>query len=648
MRAFLERNSTRRIFTVRILISLICLLLLLSLPVTSKTNKTGQLIKPKPAPIESVWTPYKLETTNNTLNFAQFPDAQLPPHHFSILGYGFPSFSNEMRNPILKVLTIGHTHLSNNSAFPDEATRPSAHYSFESVPAMASDAADKIIQEGKYKEIYGNLAGIASRKQDINGITREGALELGKYMFYARSHSWSPNQQSWSRPTNNGAWIMMDEEEYPWKSDKASLFASWLMEGHAEVAPDKKIGFYGHPVTWRMHRPYQDMTNTELEEFLRTEQTPFDTPSWKKAAPYIDLSPGYFKIPYLEKNSLYKKNASGQYLKDKNGARIWRDDNFTEVIFGHTNHIWAEPEADLRNFQRNDQGHAKCAPELEPGWHWDSWCGHERNPQWLPEVKMMVEGIYRYADYILVSKLLLSKANFGDRDISYWRPAKLKTYVERRPRTEPWTWGGNTRWIREIGETGLKYQVMFAFLSGIQAVSTWDNGGILFKETDLKPYGENVYAQGEFLPSIGENDSTTPQPDNYSRYVVWTAAVNTFARLMKGIPVDESMKYVRFYYPIAGSRNKEVISTGIYSGKRLIVMFNYPLLDPDEKLLLRITAGSVQYDAVIRGREVLLLNISVPAKLLPQDFTLSYRNINGKLFHVNGFVGEKVADHYLN
>jgi hypothetical protein len=608
------------------------------------TGKPAKLSPPQPAPTNGVWTPYKLEMTPNTLNLAQFPDAKLPPHHLAILGYGFPSFADEPRNPILKVLTIGFTHFINAGAFRDTNVLPGCQYSFENMNAMASDAADKIIKEGKYKTEYGSFEGITERKQSFGGITREGALELGKYMFFLRSHSWSPDTQSWSRPTDDGSWIMMDEEEILWqKGANASQYAGWLMEGHAMAAPRKKIGFYGHPVTWLFHNAY-DNSDAAVETFLQNDRAyGFDSESWKKAAPYIDLSAGYFKIPYIQKSSLYKKDANGEYLKDDRGARIWRDDTFTEVMFGHTNHIWAEPEPDLRNFQQNDKGGGKVAPALEEGWKWTSWCGHDRNPAWQPEVKMMVDGIYRYADYIITSKLLLSKADFGDMDISHWRDARLRAYVERRPRTEPWTYGGNTRWIRETGETALKYEVMFAYLAGVQAVSTWDNGGSV-SEQSIKPQGQSVYGQEEFLEGI--EGKPGPHPDNYSRYVVWSAAVNTFARLMNGVPVDETLTYIRFYYPIVGSRNREVISTGIYSGTRFIVMFNYPLLDPQEKLAIRIAAGNVQYDAVLAGREVLLLNLDVPAGLTPKDFTLTYNTIDGKPVRVNGLIGGRVAEHY--
>jgi hypothetical protein len=54
----------------------------------------------------------------------------------------------------------------------------------------------------------------------------------------------------------------------------------------------------------------------------------------------------------------------------------------------------------------------------------------------------------------------------------------------------------------------------------------------------------------------------------------------------------------------------------------------------------------VQYDAVLGGREVLLLNLDVPAGLTPKDFTLKYNNIDGKPIHVNGLIGGRVAEHY--
>lgn len=591
------------------------------------------------------WSYYELETSNNTLNLTQFPDEQLPPHHLSVLGYGFPNFSNEPRDPLLKVLTIGHTHIGNASAFRDENVTSNCIYHFENLTALVSIAADQIIAAGQYLPEYGSFSGITGSGKNFTGVTESGARALGRHIFHQRDLAWSPDTQSWSRPTDNGSWIMMDEEEYVWLHPGYDQFCGWLMEGHVMEGPNRKIGFYGHPVTWQFVGTYTNMTDADVEDFLKNDTTyAFDMDSWRTAAPYIDLSPGYFKIPYLETNSLYMKNTNGTYMTNSSGRRIWRTNNFVEVMFGHTNHIWGEPEPDLRNFQKNDSGGSLINPVLQPGYQWASWCGHDPNPSWQPETKMMVDGVYKYADYILASKVLLNKADFGDMDIGYWRDARLKAYVERRPRTEPWTDGGNTRWIREVGATALKYNVMFAYLSGVQAVSTWDNGGFVSEES-IKPYGENVFGQEEFLEGI--DGVPGPHPDNYSRYVVWSAAVNTFARLMKDVPVDETLRYIRFYYPIVGARNKEVISAGIYSGRRLIVMFNYPMLDPQETLALKITAGTVEHNAVLKGREVLLLELQVPPGLDPKYFGLDYVTIEGRPIHVNGAMTETVAEHYV-
>ncbi len=626
-----------------------------------RQNDQGEWIKETAAKETQVATgingvlKYELPKGNNTTNWEQFPDLKVPEGITHVGGYGFPLYKNEkLQDGKLNLLAKGFTNLVNLNALPRKTWEGKNGYYFNQLYYLLKVAARNMVKEGKTGSKYGNVAAIAALENDNTripyyDITVEGAKELGRHIYYTNCCGNSIDDQRYNIPQNESV-IMLDEESmtpYDWPGGDSYAFMGYLNQGMMEAAgPGYRIFWYAQPAQkWSFAnalRGVSHLTERDIEGAFTDRNILMNTPGWKSSTWYVDASGAYSKVPFLSNADIYEK-VNGKIVIDRNGRRKFRNDDFNLKVYNKTLPVLATPHESIRYALQNSKtgeqlfgrqyvdigkdGSAAIRREYaRRGFNW-----HENGlarpyPQyWEPETKMWVEGIYRRADGIMADLLMLARLEKGRWDISKAN-VKYKLYGEHRPQTEPWTFGGNSVEVREVGEGQIFYDTFMLLLSGGQALSSWDDG---FFRNELPEKGQGLYDKDDY----------------WGRYHSKLAAVQTVLKPLEGSRSTD-WTYVHFYYPFWGQKNSEVISSGICFKGKLYVFFLNPTLENGEKQELTLTAGSKTHRVELTGHEVYYKVLDVPDGLDPKDFKLDYTTIYGRKVKVNGRVTHKIAEHY--
>jgi hypothetical protein len=597
---------------------------------------------------------YELPKSNNTTNWEQFQDLKLPSGILNVGGFGFPLFADEiLQNGKVNLLSKGFTHVANLEGLPRNTWDGKNVYYFNTLFYLIKVAARNMLKQGKNGGVYGDIKVIADLEdQDsnipYNKLTVEGAIELGRNLYYISCCANSVDDQSWNIPLNESV-IMVDEESmhlYEWVGGNSYSLFGYLNQGMMDAAgPNYKVFWYAQPVS----RHYQAnilkgvnvLTKEDVENSFREEHIAMNSSGWKNSSWFTDANGGYSKVPFLSNAEIYEKS-NGKIVLDRNGKRKYRNEDFSINIYGKPTRIYATPHEYMRyslshkntgegRFGRqyvdiHADGSASVKSEFKRlgyDWHYK---GSRPYPQyWEPETKMWVEGIYRRADGIMYDLLMLSKLEKGKWDISKAN-VKYKLYGEHRPQTEPWTFGGNSIDVREVGESQIFYDTFMLLLSGGQAASSWDDG---FWQRNLPKKGGKVYDKDDY----------------WGRYHSKLAAVQTVMKPLEGSKSTD-WTYVHFYYPFWGQKNSEVISSGIYFNGKFYVFFLNPTLESGEKQSLSLNVGKFSTSIELIGHEVYYKVFDVPQGLSTKDFKLSYTTIYGRKVKVNGSVTNKISEHY--
>jgi len=598
---------------------------------------------------------YELPKGNNMTNWEQFPDLSVPQGITHVGGYGFPLYKNEkLKNGKINLLSKGFTNLVNLNALPRTVWEGKNSYYFNQLYYLLKVAARNMVKEGKTGGKYGDIAAIARLENDntnipYHSVTIEGAKELGRHLFITACCGNSIDDQRYNIPQNESV-IMLDEEsmtQYSWPGGDSYAFLGYLNQGMMEAAgPRYRIFWYAQPVQkWSFAhalRGVSHLTERDIEGAFNEQNILMNTAGWKSSSWYVDASGAYSKVPFLSQADIYEK-VNGKFVTDKTGKRKFRNENFNLKIYNRNTPVLATPHENIRYALNNSKtgeqlfgrqyvdlskdGSATIKKEYaRKGFNWNENGISRPYPwYWEPETGMWVEGIYRRADGIMADLLMLARLEKGKWDISKAN-VKYKLYGEHRPQTEPWTFGGNSVDVREVGESQIFYDTFMLLLSGGQALSSWDDG---FFRTELPEKGQPLYGKDDY----------------WGRYHSRLAAVQTVLKPLEGSKSTD-WTYVHFYYPFWGQKNSEVISSGIYFKGKLYVFFLNPTLENKETQELTLRAGNKTHRITLTGHEVYYKVLDVPTGQNPLDFKLDYTTIYGRKVKVNGRVTHKISEHY--
>jgi hypothetical protein len=582
----------------------------------------------KGGPANSVIVPYQLESTQNTFNISQFKDMALPDNHKAVLGFGSPAFIEWSRSEPLEIYKKGFTHFSNSNAFTAAQAPARTQHWFVGFTDLLKEVAIELAPK------YPDAINVTS--SNWSAVSEKTAIEMGKRCWQRRGIGYDYPAKTYNRKSDYG-YFLLDEEQFPGGVNAflGNVLKGWRMENATCI-----INLYGKAFNFfylaNLTSYPHKFTQSDILNIRELRSFAFNFHSYAQARATLEVSGGYFKVPVI-KSSIYQKNG-GKYVLDASGKRLLRRDNFTEEIFGRKFRMLNQPDPQL-------QKHSQIPDKKD----------------WKTDVEWMLQELYLYQDYLTIASLNFAKSEFNDFDISKWRPYGKKKAITFRPRTEPWTYGGNEYKIRETGEYAILYQVLFAFFNGVDYVESWDNGWageplayVGQGRQDIKHVGEKLYPVPGYswdkpkdywnnTEDASYNDNIAGD-DNYSRYVVYTAAVQTFAKVCRDnqYKFDQTLRYIRFNPPVNTFRNKEILASGIYQGDKLSLVMMYPYHDETDKTNIELKVGDKVINFTLSSRKPAVFSWTVPKSIDPRQITIRYVNIDGQQRKIRGFVdGDK-------
>lgn len=619
------------------------------------------------------------ETQKNWVSWENFQNklVSLPPGMDAVLGFGTPIFSNDPTAPNGKhlALEIGYTHACNLTAFPKPLGRYAVEniYLFTQPFQLIASAARRMINlanAGAFPTeygssyhnggVWGNLELLASPQNGTNysGITLEGARKLGEYVFYERSWGLDPATAQGTPAYNidqSKAWYMLDDEQIPYGLGgigKMSFLAA-INKGMKTVAPLVKPVWYAIPMSFF----FQTNQKPELisDQMIQSEilQGPlnFNILDFKSTGYWFD-SGVYVKVPTITSHDKYKKSG-GQFLLSA-GKRIWNDATFVETIYGEETTFLGTPDDGIKYLLRRDSdGATLLGPTYWNNVHssspspkqeyldqgYTSW-GRPNPVDWRPETQLNTEFYYAFANVVMCNLIANARIEYNSTDVSLFKPeAKCLNYVELRLKTEEFTAGGNSMYGRQIGAGLLNFCQLFSYLSGIRAVSLWENG---------KDFGYDLPPRGTVLYPITEQGSIQNLLDNYSGLTHRTDALNQLARDLQNTN-QADWRYIHFTYPVAVQNRQGVIGSGIYTGSKFIFMLINPTLNYDETQVVTLKIAGNSYDITLNGNGSPFYSVipNLNAGLTNNDFSLEYTTIYGRFMRVSGKVNGQLSESIL-
>lgn len=570
----------------------------------------------------------------NTTDFDAFPDFEMPKNIKYIGGYGFPTYNNESldKNGKLNLFKKGITNLINLTGYQrnkwadldNGRWKTDKAHTFAAAGGLIKQAAMKMVAENKNNGIYGNIGIIASgNATDINysGITVAGAVELGRYVYYTRAAYSSVDDPSFNIGVEPQV-MLLDEEtmnhSYSWDNGKSAIdLFGYITEGITAATGNKvTVLWYAQPIHMWIHYmigqgvKIETITDVQLAT-LFTSGPRLSGGGWEKCNWSIDHNGGYAKVPFLSNTELYEK-ANGSYVL-ANGKRKFRTDDFEIPINGKNVKILSKPDPAI--IRTGLQG-------VDPTY-------------WQPESKMFVDGIYIRASGIISDLMMLHKLEYKTWSIQN-HLQKYTMIGVHRPKTEPWTYLGNSTEKREVGDSEVFFINGLTLLAGGSGICWWEDGQ---DKNTLPNKGEKLYYHLDNNKVVWEDEN-------------WTMAhtqVSSIQSILEGLEGTNSSEWqhVCFFMPYWGWRNKEIVSAGIYYQDKLHIMFCNPTLEKGEEQSIRIFTGAKTYELTLVGHEFYSAVLDCNMGMNVKDFILESTNIEGVRFKVSGLVSNILSDHYL-
>ena len=630
--------------------------------------------------IANVLTLSPEETKKNWVSWENFQNKQisLPAGYDAVLGFGSPIYSNDPASAdgAHLALKIGYTHACNLTAYPKAWNRYKEEniYLFTQPFQLIQNAAKRLISlinggafSSEYPSnvytsggIWGDLGKLAFPNDgtDYSGITQVGAEKLGEYVFYERASSLDPATANLPNKAyninNNKSWIMLDDEQIPYTLGgigKMSFLAG-INKGMKVVAPNLKNAWYAVPMSFffQVNQKPENITNNAIQNEILNGVLDYNRSGFKDYGFWFD-SGVYVKVPTITSHNKYVKNANGSFIIS-GGKRVWNKENFTETIYGEETLFLGEPDEGIKYLlYRTSDGATKLGSQFwngvpnnpTPKQEWldqgyTSW-GRPNMADWRPETQLNTEFYYGFANVVIVNRIAAARIEFSNTDISKFRSGgKIHNYVELRLKTEEFTAGGNSMYGRQIGAGLLNFCQLFSYLSGIRAVSLWENG---------RDYGYDLPQRGTVLYPITETGSIQRLLDNYSGVTHRTDALNRMCHDLAGSNQADWV-YIHFTYPVVIQNIQGIISSGIYTGNKFVFVMINPTLNYDETQEVTLRIKATDYKITLNGNGSVHYGVvELPTGLTNNDFSLIYTTIYNRNVIVSGKVTGHINDSVL-
>ncbi len=552
------------------------------------------------------------EAQNDTLDLSEFFADYDVSKFTANYGFGSPYYRGATSAP-LEPIAAGWSHVNSAQIYPEEilpekniASFDFFHYYdggnlFNAARAVLPrfESAGAILRQdwevaAKDDEM---IAAVARHMQDLWMVP--DAAKLGGYRW--------------------GSYSMLDEEEI--SSHSKLVFALKLLAQLSNLQTGRMVVYYGYPVLSVFWGGSHWQERASEADLLKWKNEPlFGVPEIRQSRLFFDANSGYVKSPLPMAETLYQKDEKGNYLLVE-GKRQWRTDVFSETLFGIRNTWLDVPNDLLPNDQRSEQ----------PYTH---------------DIKWAVSSPY----YMLTKWQLVRAANLNmnghGHDITRYRDLPNKEIAIQSLLTEPWTYGGNSRYRRWISEEQVKFILMGPLMMGFAGVELWEGGWLSERFFNPDYPGRSWGADRELVtqrtpqyPHWGYENSpefTTPDhppsatmSENLSRFKWATKAVSEMRKVYSHYTKDESLRFLHFTRHGTAFAEKEVILIGLYQGENMHLLAWYPLHDPGDTTPVSIRVSGEEYRFTITGREVGLYHLKISGSPEPHQITVRYSTIDG-------------------
>jgi hypothetical protein len=429
-------------------------------------------------------------------------------------------------------------------------------------------------------------------------------------------------------------------------------FLAAINKGMKVAAPNVKPVWYAVPMSFffQVNQKAENITNSAIQNEILNGSLDYNLAGFKDYGFWFD-SGVYVKVPTITSHNKYVKNADGSFVIS-GGKRVWNKENFTETIYGEETLFLGEPDDGIKYLlYRTSDGATLLGSQFWNGvpnnptpkqeylnQGYTSW-GRPNMADWRPETQLNTDFYYGFANVIIVNRIAASRIEFGSTDISKFKAnGKIHNYVELRLKTEEFTAGGNSMYGRQIGAGLLNFCQLFSYLSGVRAVSLWENG---------KDFGYDLPQRGTVLYPITEAGSIQRLLDNYSGVTHRTDALNRMCQDLAGTN-QADWTYIHFTYPVVIQNIQGVISSGIYTGTKFVFVMINPTLNYDETQEVTLRIKSVDYKITLTGNGSVHYGVvNLPSGLTNDDFRLIYNTIYNRHVEVSGKVTGNISDSVL-
>jgi hypothetical protein len=606
---------------------------------------------------------YTLSSADNYLNLDQFDDVTPPEQLQFGTGAGFPQFIEDGTG-LIKALRKGYAYTVNGSAY-GESRIPSSKTSRFTTPDGDGGRLEQVaLQVSQLGGVYESAKYIhASNGHQFNLVTNEAANAVGRN--YAPATSFKPNNTNCSLNWYSQiGQVFFDSEIYQDGSDWHRVMWNIIKGIKDAQLTIKTLFFYGRYAT-------SFLQGGALSSYYRIGNMTFDNTfltDWQNNGSYyrwsdyanlmektcIDLGQ-YFRDVIPLTASLYKKDAFGAYII-VGGKRVFRDDTFTETVFGHTNEYLAVPDDEVRYRQKNNTTGAEIVNSiLQPGYGWFRGESQYRDPaQYRHAVEWALESVFRIHDLMQDGLRSVTKNQFGTLDVTRYRDwLNTKPAATFCVYTEPFTYGGN-HWKRNWATPEmLKWMYLDAVFSGIFNIEMWQDGtggeyGLTSNtcpeptsfDSNNNPTGYSTYViktQGNALYA----PFTSYYAFNNNRWnsiEVVTATVNKIVKLFNGVSFNDTLRFGSFTKAIKSAGDKEVLGKFFYQGTRLVMYLWNPFNDLSDTTSVTVTLGTQTRSISVVGRELRIFEFDISGLGVnnPIDVKLQYNNTDGSLRKVTG------------
>jgi hypothetical protein len=463
-----------------------------------------------------------------------------------------------------------------------------------------------------------DAVGLRTWTESLGAVTSETAYNAGKKLYYAGWGAWNPDTQGYL--FRNGI-ITLVEQKWAGSAEQRGRIMERIIAGmKAEAA---NIGNFlipqvfnsqfnacdGELVSGSNNIPFSEMRF--FPNHSSTEKMNFQSakPIVKRylSQTGIQIIDNFnFRVPFPMSESLYKKDANGNYVISA-GKRVFRDSDFSENQYGKLVNFYATPK-DVSYYS---------------------------GANYLPEVWYATVQPFALYSHLVYSRQGINNYFNSNTNITNKDDFSASLVGSFREETEPAYFAMSTQ-SRPISQYLAELQVYATYLLGIKNFQVITKNGR--RSAANEPNGFTVKKYGEDYLYM-KNDVMVTEPRHWGTYEVYTNALRYLQNTQSTYNIFSGTEtYFQCTQP-SDATNQAMIF-GIISGNNLLIFGTDSRLDKGEQITVSLTLSNQNGFAKtfnIKGREHFLNVFQLPAgSYTAENIRVQYNDLYGGMHKHTG------------